>query len=175
MAKHPRLPKSSQRDHDQSLEAVPDYEIGFRRPPVRRRFKPGQTGNPKGRPKGRRKVRTVVEEALNQRITIREGDRTRSLPKLDGVVLTMVNKALQGDAKALTALIQLIRSVGMTEEMPEPTSTEPVTAHDGEIIADFLRRHGTSTNNAAAADENAIDNRQSTHPGKGRSHEYQCI
>jgi hypothetical protein len=166
MAKHPRIPKTSQRDHDQTSEATPDYEIGFRQPPVHRRFKPGQTGNPKGRPKGRRKVRTVVEEALNKRITIREGDRTRSLPKLDGVVLTMVNKALQGDAKALTALIQLIRSLGMTEEIPEPTSTEPVTAHDDEIIADFLRRHGASTNNTAASDENAPNNRQSTPPGK---------
>jgi hypothetical protein len=167
MAKHPRLPKTSQRDHDQSSEAPPDYEIGFRRPPLHRRFKLGQSGNPKGRPKRRRNVRTVVEEALNQRISIREGDRTRSLPKLDGVVLTMVNKALQGDAKAQTALIQLIRSVGMTEEMPEPTSTEPVTAHDGEIIADFLRRHGASMNNAAASDENATDNRENTPPGKG--------
>jgi hypothetical protein len=167
MAKHPRLSKSPQRDHDQSLEAAPDYEIGFRQPPVHRRFKPGQTGNPKGRPKGRRKVRTAVEEALNQRITIREGDRTHSLSKLDGFVLTILNKALQGDAKAQTALIQLIRSVGMTEEMPEPTSTEPVTAHDDEIIADFLRRHGASMNNAAASDENATDNRENTPPGKG--------
>ena len=98
-------------------------------------------------------MRTVVEEVLNQRITIREGDRTRSLPKLDGVVLTMVNKALQGDVKTQTALFALFRSLGMTGEMPEPTSTEPVTAHDGEIIADFLRRHGASTDNAAAPRE----------------------
>jgi hypothetical protein len=167
MAKHPRLPKTSQRDHDQSSEAAPDYEIGFRRPPVRRRFKPGQSGNSKGRPKGRRKVRTAVEEALNQRITIREGDRTHSLSKLDGFVLTILNKALQGDAKAQTVLITLLRSLGMTGEMPEPTSTEPITAHDGEIIADFLRRHGASTNNAAASDENATDNRQSTPSDKG--------
>ena len=165
MAKHPRLPKTSQHDHSQSSGAAPDYEIGYRRPPLYRRFKPGQSGNLKGRPKGRRNVRAVIEEVLNQRITIREGDRTRSLPKLDGVVLTMVNKALQGDAKALTALIQLIRSAGMTEEMPEPTSTEPVTAYDDEIIADFFRRHGPSTENPAAP-EDTTDNRQSTPPDK---------
>ena len=122
MAKRPPPPKTSQRDHGQSSETPPDYEIGYGRPPVHSRFKPGQSGNPKGRPKGHRNVRTVVEEALNKRITIREGDRTRSLSKLDGVVLTIVNKALQGDAKAQTALIALLRSLGMTAEVPEPTS-----------------------------------------------------
>jgi len=29
-----------------------DYEIGRGKPPMHTRFKPGQSGNPKGRPKG---------------------------------------------------------------------------------------------------------------------------
>ena len=49
----------------------------------------------------------------------------------------------------------------MTEEMPEPTTTKPVTAHDDEIIADFLRRNTASTEDLAAP-ENDIDNRQNT-------------
>jgi hypothetical protein len=78
----------------------------------------------------------------------------------------MLNKALQGDAKALTALIALVRSVGMTAETPEPSRTEPVTAHDGDIIADFLRRQGVSTENAATS-ELAAENPQNIPPGKG--------
>ena len=168
MPKHPRRARKSERGHSLSSEVTPDYEVGYRRPPVHRRFKPGQSGNPKGRPKGHRNVRTVVEGALNQRVTIREGDRTRLLTKLEGVVLTMVNKALRGDAKAQTALIQLIRSVGMIEEMPDLTSIEPVTAHDGEIIADYLRRHPTSTNNDPAFYQSATKRSQSTPPAKGK-------
>lgn len=141
-------------------------KIGYGRPPVHSRFKPGQSGNRKGRPKGRRNVRTVVEEVLSQRIAIREGDRTRSLSKLEGLVLTMLNKALQGDAKAQTAFMHLIRSVGMTEEMPTPTSSEPITVHDGEIIADFLRRHGVLDANAVAPDI-TIENRNSPPSSKG--------
>jgi hypothetical protein len=124
------------------------YEIGYGRPPLRRRFKPGRSGNPKGRPKGKRNMRAAIESALNQPIKIREGDSVRSLSKRDGIVLTILNKALQGDAKAWTALIQLIRSVGITDEIPEPAGNEPVTACDQEIIADFLRRHGASTHSA---------------------------
>ena len=41
-------------------------------------------------------MHTILEEALSQRITIREGDRTRSLTKLDGVFLTMVARRAQG-------------------------------------------------------------------------------
>jgi hypothetical protein len=166
MTKRPRPPKTSQHDHDQSPEAAPENEIGYGRPPRHRRFKPGQSGNLKGRPKQHRNVRTVVEEALNQRITIREGDRAHSRSKLDGVVLTILNKALQGDAKAQTMLIALLRSIGMTAETPEPTSAEPVTTHDADIIADFLRRQGASTENTAAP-EHAVDDPQNTPLGKG--------
>jgi hypothetical protein len=111
---------------------------------VHSRFKPGQSGNPKGRRKGARNKRTVVEQALNKRIKVREDGRTRSLRKFEVLVLTMLNKALQGDVKTQIALFGLLRSFGMIGEEPEPTSTEPVTAHDGEIIADFLRRNSVA-------------------------------
>ena len=165
MAKRPRLPTASRSDHAQSSEAPPTYEIGRGRPPVHSRFKPGQSGNPQGRRKGARNKRTVVEQALNKRITIREDGRKRSLSKFEVLVLTMLNKALQGDVKTQIALFGLLRSFGMIGEEPEPTATEPVTAHDDEIIADFLRRHGASTENAATP-KNPDDNPQSTHPDK---------
>ncbi len=165
MAKRPRLPKVSQNDHGQSSAAPPGYAIGRGRPPLHSRFKPGQCGNPKGRRKGARNKRTVVEQALNKQIKVREDGRTRSLSKFEALVLTMVNKALQGDVKTQIALFGLLRSFGMIGEEPEPTSTEPVTAHDGEIIADFLRRNSASTEDSAAP-ENEIDNRQNTPPSK---------
>ena len=145
MAKRPRPPTASPSDHGQSSDAPPAYEIGRGRPPVHSRFKPGQSGNPKGRRKGVRNKRTVVEQALNKRITIREDGRERSLSKFEVLVLTMLNKALQGDVKTQIALFGLLRSFGMIGQEPEPTATEPVTAHDDEIIADFLRRYRAST------------------------------
>jgi hypothetical protein len=118
--------------------------VGYGRPPVHTRFKPGQSGNPRGRRKGQRNVHTVVDEALSQRITIREGNRTRSVTKLDAVIVTMVNGALKGDAKAQAALMAIMRSLGMTDEPPPATKAEPFTADDQSLIADYFRRHGST-------------------------------
>jgi hypothetical protein len=164
--KRSHCPKTPRLDHDQSSAPPPDYEIGYGRPPLHTRFKPGRSGNLRGRPKRHRNLRTVVEEALSQTIKIREGDRTRSLSTLEALVASMLNKALKGDAKTQTVVIGLLRSVGITAEPPEPASAESVTANDADIIADFFRRQGASTQNAAAP-EDAADNRQNTAPKKG--------
>ena len=107
--------------------------------------KPGQSGNRRGRPKRQRNVRTVVEETLNQRIKIREGNGTRSLTKLDGVILTMINGALKGEPKALAALMSLVRSLGMTGEAPEAANLEPLTDNDDALLADYLGRRGAAS------------------------------
>jgi hypothetical protein len=99
-------------------------------------------------------VRTVVEETLSQRITIREGDRTRSLTKLDGVILTMVSGALKGDAKAQTSLITMMRSLGMIGEAPEVADAQPFTANDDAVLADFLRRQTPGSQQTEATDRN---------------------
>jgi hypothetical protein len=143
MTKPPLLPETSQPDDGGSSDA--GYAIGYGRPPVRTRFKPAHSGNPKGRPKRHRNVRTVVEEALNQKVKLKEGDKTRSVTKLEAVVQTIVNGALQRDPKAQVSLMALVRSVGMMGEAPEPSNSEPFTANDGALIADYFRRHSAAS------------------------------
>jgi Family of unknown function (DUF5681) len=128
--------------------------VGYGRPPVHTQFKKGQSGNPKGRRKGQRNVHTVVDEALSQRITIREGNRTRSVTKLDAVILTMVSAALKGDTKAQAQLITLLRSLGMTGEPPEAPTQEPFTADDQGLIADYFRRNGSTLQQPTDSDGN---------------------
>jgi hypothetical protein len=116
--------------------------VGYGRPPVHTRFKPGESGNPKGRKKGQRNVKTVLTETLNQRITIRQGERTRSVTKLDGIILTVVTNAIKGDPKAIAPLLAIMRSTGMVGEAPEAAEPQRLTADDEALLADFLRRHG---------------------------------
>ena len=95
------------------------YEIGYCKPPKHTRFKTGQSGNPQGRPRGQRNFGTAVRDAANRKITMREGDRTRNVSKMDGIIEVTLNKALQGDFKAVATFIQFARCAGLTDEKPE--------------------------------------------------------
>jgi hypothetical protein len=149
MSKRPRAARAGQPNADHS------YSVGYGRPPAHTQFRRGQSGNPKGRRKGLRNVRTIVEEQLSQRIRIREGDRTRSLTKLDGVILTMITGALKGDGKAQAALFAVMRSLGMTGEPPAANDPKPFTADDESLIADFLRRRGSEIQSSIEREDEA--------------------
>ena len=44
----------------------PNKDVGYKRPPIGRRFQPGQSGNPKGRPPKNISILTKVKELLEQ-------------------------------------------------------------------------------------------------------------
>ena len=118
------------------------YEIGYCKPPKHTRFKPGQSGHPSGRPRGQLNFRTAVRGALKEKITIREGDRTRTVSKMDAIIQVTFNRALKADAKALVAFLQFVRWAGLMDEQPELSSTETISEEDEAIVAGYLDRHG---------------------------------
>jgi hypothetical protein len=118
------------------------YEVGYCRPPKHTRFKPGQSGHPIGRPRGQPNFRTAVIGALKEKITIREGERTRTVSKMDAIIQVTFSKALKGDARGLVAFLQLVRWAGLMDEQPELSSTESLSTEDEAILARFLERHG---------------------------------
>ena len=120
----------------------PGYEVGYAKPPTRTRFKPGQSGNPKGHRRGSRNLKTIIEEALNETVTIREGGRIRKLPKREALVRTLVNGALMKDAKSLQALLAMMRATGLIAEEPVALPAQELSPEDETLIAEFLRRHG---------------------------------
>ena len=81
--------------------------VGYRRPPVNRQFKPGQSGNPRGKPKGSKNFPTMFAEAMSRPVTVRDKKgKIRRLSKQELMVEVMVNKALAGDPKAFAAVVQ---------------------------------------------------------------------
>jgi Family of unknown function (DUF5681) len=96
------------------------YEVGYGRPPVNTRFKAGQSGNPNGRPKGRKKMGALLQDALDKRIPIREGDSLRKVSRAEAMILALITKALKGDAKACVTLIALAQQSGEFEREPQP-------------------------------------------------------
>ena len=132
--------KTSNKSRD-SKDPARRYEVGYGRPPVHGRFKPGQSGNPKGRPKRKRNLRTEVREELDKPIALREGDRTRMVTKQNAIIAMLINATMKGDQKACNSLLSIMRAVGLADEAPETNSNEPMTANDAELVADFIKRN----------------------------------
>jgi hypothetical protein len=133
---------------------------------VHTRFKPGHPGCG-GRPKRQRNLRTVLEETLDEQITIREGNRTRSVSKRDAIILRMVNDAVSGNAKAQSNLIALMRSHDLIGQPQDEADLQPFTADDEAIIADLLRRleNQEEPTQPAGSTENS-DTEEAKSPGK---------
>ena len=86
--------------------AKKDYEVGYKCPPKATQFKPGQSGNPKGRPGGVKNLSTDLQEELESTIVISENNQQREITKQRAVIKTMFAKAMKGDIRASSTLLQ---------------------------------------------------------------------
>ncbi|MFO1148310.1 MAG: DUF5681 domain-containing protein [Alsobacter sp.] len=106
--------------------------IGYGRPPKHSQFKPGQSGNPRGRAKGSQNMRTLLEAELKKTVRVREEGRTRKRSKGEIVAAQLVNRAVQGEPRAVDSLFRF---------MDEPVRgarrgvIEPAVPHGGFGIA----------------------------------------
>ena len=120
------------------------FEVGYGRPPRHSRFKPGQSGNPKGRAKQSRNLRTIVQQVFNEHMQIREGGRLRRMPAIEALVRTTLARAFKGDPKAVASLIGIMRQSGYGPDRDEPTVDVLSVADQQAILADFLTRNLSS-------------------------------
>lgn len=82
-----------------------DDTVGYGRPPKNHRFKPGQSGNPKGRPKGNKNLLTVVADELGRIVTITENGHQVKISMGALGVRQTVNKWVKGDIRAGAQLL----------------------------------------------------------------------
>jgi hypothetical protein len=85
-----------------------DYEVGYCKPPVATRFKPGQSGNPAG---AKRKVAPAnLSEAINQALmkkqTVRINGRCRRIPRMEIIGEQITAQATSGDKSAIRDLLR---------------------------------------------------------------------
>jgi len=91
-----------------SDETPPAEKIGYRRPPVAHRWKPGQSGNPHGRPRRRSEISATaaLERALRGRVEVEVDGRRRRLKLAEALIQGMVREALAGDMVARRELLK---------------------------------------------------------------------
>ena len=93
--------------------------VGYKHPPVTAQFKPGRSGNPKGRPKGRPNVANLTKAMFNEPVPVRQGGKTRQMPTCEAIVRVLVGKAGQGDARSLTAIMDILEMAGKTNDITD--------------------------------------------------------
>jgi hypothetical protein len=119
----------------QARPAQSGYQVGYRRPPTHTRFKPGQSGNPKGRPKGAKNEASILREILEHQIPLQEGGRIRKISIRKAILLKMADGALKGDTrKAAFVLDRYSRAEGDTSDA---TEADP---RDQELLDSFYKR-----------------------------------
>lgn len=115
-----------------------DEDVGYQRPPKNTRFKPGQTGNPKGRPKNVRNFKNDLRDELSELITVRENGRERRITKLRALVKALVAAAIKGDMRAANAIVTFsTKSLAGADDLVPATDA---TTDDQDIIDAFVER-----------------------------------
>ena len=116
-------------------------KVGYGRPPAATRFKPGQSGNPKGRPKGSLNLKTDLRAELSETIQIREGERSLKVSKQRAMLKSLVAKALKGDARAANVVLMLVDKLFAADAVANAAEEIPaLTPDDQAILERFLAR-----------------------------------
>lgn len=114
-------------------------DVGYGKPPKRTRFKPGQSGNPRGRPKGTLNMATVLARTLRAKVVVNENGRRKTITKLEAALQQLTNKAAGGDLKAVHLLAGLVRSAEeRTVQAVNPTDT--LGEADEKVMLGILKR-----------------------------------
>lgn len=103
------------------------------------RFRPGQTGNPKGRPKARRGVDAAITKALSEKVDVTEQGRRKRKTKLDISATQLANQSAKGILGATKLALDQARKA---EERAEADAVRaPIMAQaDHEIAARVIAR-----------------------------------
>lgn len=116
-----------------------NYKVGRGRPPQSTRWKPGESGNPKGRPKGSKNLETIFNDALNQKFEIHENGRTRKITAREGIVLRVVNQALKGDIKATAFVLAKEPKIARNAQPVEKITSDMTDLEAANIYARMIK------------------------------------
>ena len=115
----------------------PEWSVGYRRPPLATRFRPGQSGNPRGSRKRARTLGAAVAAALDEKVEVKENGRSRRITKLEAAAKQLANRAANGDQRAMQLVARLIET---EDTRPAPNEPERLGKADAVVVAELVRR-----------------------------------
>lgn len=113
-----------------------EYEVGYKRPPRKYQFKPGQSGNPKGRPKANRDFSLDITDELNEIISIKESGKVKKITKKRALAKRLVNDALSGKVASTKIITSILASIPIKQEDLD----KELSVDDAQILKDYIER-----------------------------------
>jgi hypothetical protein len=102
------------------------------------RFKPGQSGNPKGRPKDAKGAESMARAELKRKVTATQNGVRRKMTVEQVAYRRLADKAIAGDLKALILLLTLAKSLNPSD--PGSSEVAVPAEQDLAIIREYLAR-----------------------------------
>lgn len=92
----------------------PQYDVGFKKPPTKSKWKKGQSGNPNGRPKTPEGVN--ISEVLDAR---QRGKNGEVISSREALVIRLFNDAMKGKQKAFSRFLFFMNKSGLLRREAE--------------------------------------------------------
>jgi hypothetical protein len=98
-----------------------NYEVGYGKPPKARQFTKGKSGNARGRPKGSKNLTSLILKESRQPVRLNGPRGSKTVTKLEAIVMQLGNKSAQGDLRASRDFLELVqRSEEVSATQPKP-------------------------------------------------------
>jgi hypothetical protein len=107
-------------ENEANVKPACGNEVGYGKPPVASRFKPGQSGNPRGREKALGHMVFSYVRALKQPVRITKGTTEKNVSKEEAALRMMIEQSLQGDWKSFMALLKKGFKLGLIRRIQVP-------------------------------------------------------
>jgi len=131
-------------------------ERNYRKPPKASQFKPGQSGNPRGRPKGARNLKTDLLEELRAFVEVPTTGGVRRITTQKAILRALVEKARNGDLRAIQHLTSLIDRVIDDDSRSEAPATG-LESNDRAILDEYYEeRKALEADGATSGSEPAV-------------------
>ena len=129
--------------------AKDDERVGYGRPPVRTRFKPGQSGNPAGRPRGSRnkpptleveRMQELILKAAYREISVVDNGRAIKITMMEASLRSLATKSAKGDIAAQKLLFRLVAEIERQRMDHLITFAKDAIKYKEEAYAEIERR-----------------------------------